>query len=411
MNVELLTKILAVSCRMTETRDLEQLLQLALSEMLNVIGGETGYIVLVQEEGQLDFRVRAGTGADTGDELSRSIFDDVILMGKPLVITDALADERYAAKSSIINLKLRSVMCVPLTSNAITIGAIYVESRTVAGAFRQEDLEPFILFANQAAVSIENAMIIAHLEERVTARTAELERSWQDAVEANRMRTTVLGQVAHDMRTPLSSIAIGLRMMNHPKVGTLNADQLDWAGRVTLAVQQMERMTQDLFNLTKIELGVLEISPEQVDLKQLLEQVYQVGTALPWPDTVRFESDLPGTLPQVWVDPGRMQQVLMNLITNAQKYTEQGSVTLYARDREPGEILIGVQDTGEGIPDEAQSAIFERFRQFDRNAARRVAGAGLGLAICKELVEKQGGRIWVSSAPGQGSNFVVALPL
>jgi signal transduction histidine kinase len=191
----------------------------------------------------------------------------------------------------------------------------------------------------------------------------------------------------------------------------LNAAQNEWVERGEIAVRQMERMTQDLFNLSKIESGTLEIARERVDLKSELEQIYQVGQSLPWSDTVEFELDLPTALPEVDVDSVRLQQVLMNLISNAHKFTVQGSVRLYATDSDPNVVQIGVQDTGEGIPPEAQSSVFERFRQFDSNAVRRNAGAGLGLAICKELVERHGGRIWVDSAPGQGSTFSFTLPV
>ena len=204
MNEALLTQILELSRQLAETHDIDQLLSLAMEQTLDIVGAELCYLVLRHDNGELEFRAKS-TATETPeehDDLSRSIFDQVVESGEPIVIMDALNDERYHNKSSVIMLQIRSVMCVPLNSRGKTLGAIYVENRKVRGAFRKEDLQPLVFFANQAAVSIENAMIIASLEERVAARTAELESSWQEAVEANKMRTTLIGQIAHDMRNP-----------------------------------------------------------------------------------------------------------------------------------------------------------------------------------------------------------------
>jgi signal transduction histidine kinase len=114
----------------------------------------------------------------------------------------------------------------------------------------------------------------------------------------------------------------------------------------------------------------------------------------------------------VSIDPVRIQQVLLNLLTNAAKFTERGGVTLHARYiPEPGEVVIGVADTGEGISPDQTGKLFQRFQQVDEKQARRRKGTGLGLAICRELVEMHGGRIWVESTSGVGSNFMFALPV
>lgn len=415
MNSKLLTQLLQISRQMAETRDIDQLLALAMARTVEVVRAELCYLILLRADGELDFRVRSTVNdaaiANDNDELSRSIFDQVVRTGSPIVVSDALSDEYYASKSSIINLHIRSVMCVPLIAGGTVLGAIYVENRKISGAFREDDLQPLIFFANQAAVAIENSMIIASLEERVAARTAQLEASWREAIEANKMRTIFLGQLAHDMRTPATVIKFALSSLRNPKVGDLNPNQEKWVNRAIDGADQMNSLIANIFDLSKVELNALEIYPELISLKPFLQRIHEIGQALPWSEHVQFNLELPESLPEMTLDKVRIQQVLMNLISNALKFTTQGEVCLYARVPESDHVEIGVRDTGEGIPEQLQPYLFERFRQFDADLNRKVKGAGLGLAICRELVEKHGGRIRVSSTPNQGSNFAFTLPI
>lgn len=414
MNAELLKRMLDISREMAQTHNIENLLPLALNEASGIVGAESGYLVLISDNGSLDFLVRCGLADnddERADELSRTIFDEVIQSGEAIVIINALEDQYYSAMSSIVALKIRSVMCVPLIVRGRTIGAIYVENRKISGAFRDEDLDPFVFFANQAAVSIENAMIIENLEDLVAARTAELQASWHEAVEANKVRTTFLGQLAHDMRTPASVITFAFSSLKNPKVGDLNPGQQKWLNRAIAGTAQMTSLIDNIFDLTKVELNVLELRREPVDIKQLLERIYEISQALPAKEGVEVQLEIPEKLPEMSVDVVRIQQVLMNLISNALKFTSRGEVVLHANILDNNTIEIGVRDTGVGIPEEQQAHVFDRFRQFDADKARKITGAGLGLAICKELVEKHGGRIWVTSTPDQGSDFVFSLPI
>lgn len=411
MNEVLLRRILDISREMALTRDLDALLQFAMEETLAIVNAEIGYLLVISAGGQLDFKIRAGNQISPEDEtLSHSILEDVMKSGDPIVITDALSDQRYGASSSVQNLQIRSVMCVPLIAQGNVLGAIYVENRTLSGAFRQEDLDPLIFFANQTSVSIENAMIIANLETRVAERTAQLEQSWQEAIEANKMRTTLLGQLAHDMRTPATVINLSLQMIKNPRVGVLNEKQGELVTRSAMALEQMNNLIQNVFDLSKYELQSLEIHMEEVNLSEFLGRMYDIGAGLPWSEAVTFAKEIPEDLPSAEIDPVRIQQVIMNLISNALKFTPQGEVVLYATIDGSDYVSIGVRDTGIGIPPDMHDKIFERFQQVKLEDALIAKGAGLGLAICRELVEKHGGHIRVDSTPAIGSNFVFMIP-
>jgi PAS domain S-box-containing protein len=186
MDQDLLEHILNVSRRMAETRDLTPLLNDVMDEAIKLVGAERGYVVLVRPNGSLDFRVKRGQVGqaleNSEDQVSRSILNQVIDTSQPLILRDAEHDPRFEEAESVVILKLRSVMCVPLISGGDTIGAIYVENRSIRDRFSEDDLPPLILFANQAAVAVENARLFQELQKshdelevRVEERTAELQ--------------------------------------------------------------------------------------------------------------------------------------------------------------------------------------------------------------------------------------------
>jgi signal transduction histidine kinase len=423
MPPDFLEQVLNISRRMAETRSLAPLLNSVVEEAIKLVGAECGYVVLPRPDGSLDFRVTRDLEGheveNAQDQISTSVLSRVIQTGQPVILRDAMSDPNFGHAQSVMALKLRSVMSVPLISHGETIGALYVENRTVRGRFQEDDLAPLILFANQAAVAIENASINDDLEARVTARTRELEqalaqveKSWAEAVETNRLRTVLLCNIMHDLRAPLGIVVTALELLQDGSLGSVNADQAEWITKSLAAVTHGTHLINEVFDLSKLEVGELTLHRETVDLCDFLQHVYRIGQGLRWPQMVTFQLDLASDLPAVSIDPVRIQQVLLNLLTNAVKFTERGGVTLHARYiPEPGEVVIGVADTGEGISPDQTGKLFQRFQQVDEKQARRRKGTGLGLAICRELVEMHGGRIWVESTPGVGSNFMFALPV
>ncbi len=423
MDRNLLEQILNVSRRMAETRVLTPLLNYVLDEAIKLVGAERGYVVLAGNDGSLDFRVKRRRGGqpleEEEEQISKSVLNQVIETSQPLIIEDAIRDPHFGQAESVILLGLRSIMCVPLISRGDTIGAVYVENRSIRNRFSEVDLPPLVLFANQAAVAIENAALNDDLEARVAARTKELkeamqqvEQSWTEAVEANRLRTVWLSKVAHDLRAPLGIISTSLSLLEEGGLGELNDLQLEWIKKSLKMALHLSDLTNDLFDLSRLEAGGLTLQRDMVSLSDFLQNVYKVSLGLPWPETVKFILDAPEQLPDVFIDPTRIHQVLLNLISNAHKFTAEGSVTLHACHLSGQDMVrLGVADTGEGIPADKLDHLFQRFQQVDGNSLRRRLGSGLGLAICRELVEMHGGRIWVESTPGLGSNFMFTLPL
>ena len=413
-----LQRILNVSRQMAETRELEPLLNYVIDEVVALFGAERGYIVLVQPNGMLEIKIKRGQDGqalaeDEDDYISTSIFNEVVHSGTPLILRDAMTDPRFNTARSVINLQLRSIMCTPLISRGEIIGSIYVENRSIRNRFKESDLPQLTLFANQAAVAIENAALNDDLEARVEARTKELEQSWSEVIEANRLRTVWLSNLAHDLRAPLGITTTSLSFLQDGGLGELSEGQQEWVDKSLQAVQHTTGLINDLFDLFKMEAGGIKLDPELVAPAEFLQNIYDVALGLPRPKGVALELNILSTdLPETYMDTARIRQVILNLFSNALKFTKTGTVTLCAKyEADKEEIRIGVQDTGEGISPEKITQLFQRFQQVDDNDTRRKKGSGLGLAICKELVEMHEGQIWVESTPNVGSTFIFTLPV
>ncbi|NDJ75987.1 MAG: GAF domain-containing protein [Chloroflexi bacterium] len=423
MEQDALRRILHISRKMAETRTIGPLFDYAMDEAIDLIGAEYGHLVLLRPDGTFDFRVtrddKGNTLESPDSRVSRSILNKAITSSEPVLLNDAVADPKYQNAKSVTRMRLRSVLCMPLISRGVAIGTLYLENRITSGCFSDPDLLLMTLFANQAAVLIENALLNDELEARVAVRTRELEQamahaeqSWLKAEQANQMQTSLLSNLAHDVRSPLGLVVTALSTILEGVFGELTPDQEEWIEKSLLSAEHAANLMNDVFELTKSDMQQLLIHPQDHDLGNFLTELYGIGLALPWPDGVIFNLDLDDKLPTLRFDPKRIHQVVLNLLSNAIKYTDQGDVTLYARWLQAENmVLIGVADTGSGIPQDRLSEVFERFRQVDDDPLRRQSGSGLGLAICRELVGLHGGRIWVESTLGEGADFKFTLPV
>jgi signal transduction histidine kinase len=427
---EVLEKVLEISRQMAETRELGPLLHYVMEQSINLTRGQHGYLVLLNEDGTLDFHVVYGqpdTGPQNQRVVSRTIIEEVIRTREPVLIKNALEDNDFSEASSVIHLRLRSVLCVPLISQQILHGVIYIENRHAVNAFTEANISPLVIFASQAAVAIQNAKLnmelqawAQSLEARIEERTRELqeardlaEQNWQMILDQDRQRTTLLGNIAHDIRSPLNTVYSSLTMMLDGYFGEVSEAQATWIHNSLRAVQQVMRLAGDVLDLTKIEQGRLSFEPRPVELLPILSESVAIAEGLKAMDSeVELVLSPEEGLPQVMADPDRLRQILINLLANAIKFTKEGEVGLNAYLSDKGQyVVIEVYDTGAGIPTEDIPYLFQRFRQAANQDKAITTGTGLGLAISKQLVEQHGGFIDVESVPGQGSRFYFTLPV
>ncbi len=263
------------------------------------------------------------------------------------------------------------------------------------------------------------AAMVTALSERETAlestnrelgrANAELEDTNAELSRANRLKSEFLANMSHELRTPLNAIIGYSQLMLDGIDGALTEQQVADLKRVTTAGSTLLGLINGLLDIAKIEAGRMEIGQERIDVRSSVTKVTDLVRPSAEAKNVDMLIEIPADLPDAFGDPPRFDQILTNLLANAVKFTARGSVTVSARAF-AGEIVIGVTDTGIGIAPDAQGYVFDEFRQEDASTTRQYGGTGLGLAIAKKLVELQGGRIWLESAPGVGSTFSFTLP-
>lgn len=247
------------------------------------------------------------------------------------------------------------------------------------------------------------------LELRVTQRTAELAVARDRAEAADRLKSAFLATMSHELRTPLNSIIGFTGIILQGLAGPLNAEQCKQLEMVRGSARHLLALINDVLDISKIEAGQLEVRCESFDLRASLEKVAGIVRPLAEKKGLALRVDLAPEIGACVSDPRRVEQILINLLNNAIKFTERGQVT-FAAGITPGALCISVTDTGIGIEAEDLQKLFHPFRQIDTGLARNHEGTGLGLAICRRLVELLGGEIRVESEWGKGSIFTVLLP-
>ena len=292
----------------------------------------------------------------------------------------------------------RSYLGVPLSARGRVFGILAIQSQQ-PNAYADEDIELLATIATQATIAIENAQTYQQLVE-----TADQLR------ELDRLKTQFLANMSHELRTPLNSIIGFSRVMLKGIDGPLTEMQETDLTSIYNSGQHLLSLINSVLDMSKIEAGKMDLSFEAVDLHPILKTAISTTTALIKDSPIELHTDIPDSLPAVRADAQRVRQILINLLSNAAKFTEEGTIRLQA---EAGSefVTISVHDTGIGISEEAQQQLFVPFQQVDPSATRRAGGTGLGLAICRRFVQLHGGDIWLESEPGAGSTFSFTLPI
>jgi len=290
-----------------------------------------------------------------------------------------------------------SMLFAPLLVGAEILGVISVQSNTLQ-AYTDTDLKLLVGTAQQTAIALHNAELYHQ---------AQLARA--EAEQANRLKSEFLANMSHELRTPLNSIINFAYLLSMGSEGPLNPDQEDLINRIAEAGRHLLNLINDFLDLAKIEAGRLELYIEEVHLPPLIDDVLSTAAGLLRGKPVELRCEIAQPLPSVRADRTRIRQVLLNLLSNAAKFTESGHITLRASAGN-GWVTLSVADSGIGMAPEDIPRAFADFVQLDGGLARRAGGTGLGLPISKRFVEMHGGRIWAESQPGRGSTFYFTLP-
>ena len=248
-----------------------------------------------------------------------------------------------------------------------------------------------------------------NLEKQVKDRTAELTVAMEKALEADHLKSAFLATMSHELRTPLNSIIGFTGILLQGLAGPLNEEQQKQLGMVQKSSRHLLALINDVLDISKIEAGQLTLSFSNFDLRESIEKTVHLVQPLVQKKALDLTVEIDETVGKVTTDQRRLEQVIINLLNNAVKFTEQGHIRVTCRP-ENDHYLLAVEDTGIGIRPDEISGLFQPFHQIDTGLSRKREGTGLGLSICKKLIQMMNGRIDVQSREGQGSTFTICFP-
>jgi signal transduction histidine kinase/CheY-like chemotaxis protein len=403
----------SISKALVSKLEVDTLIQLVGDQMRELFKAEIVYVALWDKETN-EIKFPYGYGEDfTPMQMGEGLTSKIILTGEPLLINEDVDKHTTELGVSNIGAPAASYLGVPIPVGNEYIGAISVQSTEQENRFTEADLRLLATIAANVGVALHNARLF---EETQQARAA--------AEEANEAKSAFLSTVSHELRTPLTSV-IGFSQIVKKRLeerifpatnvedSKTQRAMKQVAENLDVVVSEGERLTKlinDLLDLAKIEAGKYEWRQEPIEVADVLERASAATSSLFEGNGLKFIKKIDGGLPELVGDRDKLIQVVINLISNAVKFTDKGSVTCRAK-RIDGEILVSVTDTGIGISKEDQPKVFEKFKQVGDTLTDKPKGSGLGLPICKEIVEHHGGRIWVESQPAKGSTFSFTLPI
>ena len=405
-SIEELQALGDVAQAVNSTLNLEQVLATIVAKAAELSEAEAGAVYVVGQESR-QFHLRAIYGIS--DALIKAIERQGIGGGEtplgqaadrrePLQIADLRDEAAFALHDATLEADYRAILIVPLLREDQVLGALVVR-RKEPGLFPQYTVDLLQTFAAQSVFAIQNARLFGELEEK----SRELEV-------ASRHKSQFLANMSHELRTPLNSVLGFSEMLADGIYGALPERASAALGKIQANGRHLLNLINDVLDLSKIEAGQLTLSPNDYVMGQIVQSVVASTETQARTKGISLVAAIADGLPVGFGDERRLTQVLLNLMSNAVKFTDQGSVTIAASSSH-GMFEVSVRDTGPGIATGEHARIFEEFQQVDNSSTREKGGTGLGLAIAKRIVELHGGRISLESAPGAGSTFRVALPV
>jgi signal transduction histidine kinase len=328
-----------------------------------------------------------------------SVVGRVLLEKKTVHIHDVLADPEFVLHEPQEKIGLRTLLGVPLMREGTPIGVL-VLTRNAMRPFTDKQIELVNTFADQAVIAIENVRLFDEIQDKS-----------RQLAEASQHKSQFLANMSHELRTPLNAI-IGVSEMLREDAEALKQDT-EPLDRVLGAGRHLLALINDILDLSKIEAGRMELHLESFALAPLIQGVIKTIEPLAAKNGNQVSVHCDAAIGTMHADEIRLRQALLNLMSNANKFTERGSITINARHgQENGRdwITVAVTDTGIGMTPEQMGKLFQEFSQADASTMRKYGGTGLGLAISKRFCQMMGGDITVASEPGHGSTFTIQLP-
>jgi GAF domain-containing protein len=327
-----------------------------------------------------------------------SVIGRTVVEARTIHVPDVKADSEYTMTEMQETVGFRTVLGVPLLREGRPIGVIAL-LRTEVRPFTDREIELVTTFADQAGIAIENVRLFDEIQDKSRQLT-----------EASEHKSRFLANMSHELRTPLNAILGYTELIQDSVYGAPPEKMVAVLDRISRNGKHLLGLINDVLDLSKIEAGQLVLALNDYSLKDVVHGVYGAVETLAASKNLAFKVDLAPDLPAGRGDERRLTQVLLNLVGNAIKFTDQGEIMIKASASE-GTYNLAVRDTGPGISEADQQKLFQEFQQADNSITKSKGGTGLGLAISKRIIEMHGGRIWVESRPGEGATFSLTLPI
>jgi signal transduction histidine kinase len=405
-SVEELKALGEVSQAVSSTLDLQEVLVTIVAHAVELSETESGAIYEFEESTE-EFQLRATHRMS--EELIQAIraarFDMAeTVMGRAAVnreavqVPDILEEPNYPLREIIKRDGVRALLAVPMLREDRLIGALVVRRRA-PGQFQKETVDLLQTFATQSTLAIQNARLFREIE--VKGRELEI---------ASKHKSEFLANMSHELRTPLNAILGYTELILDKIYGDVPEKIQEVLERLEKNGRHLLSLINDVLDISKIEAGQLTLSLNDYSMEEVVHTVFTSVEALAAEKNLELKVTVSPDLAPGKGDEQRIAQVLLNLVGNAIKFTEEGQVKVEATASNDM-FLVSVSDTGPGLSDADQKKIFEEFHQADSSSTRKKGGTGLGLSIAKRIVEMHGGRIWVESSLGKGSTFRFILPV
>lgn len=360
---------------------------------------ETGFHAVLKEatgEAGKEMKARQHFLEVGGD----SIVGRVTADGAPVVVNDTAASSQHRFNPLLP--ETRAEAAIPLRIGSRVIGVIDIQAK-MPNAFLEDEISILQTLADQVAVAIDNARSYELSQEAV-----------REMREIDRLKSQFLANMSHELRTPLNSIIGFSRVILKGIDGPVTELQQQDLTAIYNSGQHLLGLINDILDLAKIEAGKMELAFDEVNITDVTNSVLSTMAGLVKDKPIQMKSYIEPNLPTVRADAIRVRQVMINLLSNAAKFTDEGDikveVLMHNGSAGQKEVKISVTDTGPGISEQDQKKLFQAFSQVDDSPTRKTGGTGLGLSICQQLIQMHGGQIWVESEVGKGSTFHFTLP-
>jgi signal transduction histidine kinase len=399
--------LIDVSQAINSTLELQALLEAILAHACRLADAAGGAIYTF-EESNAEFNLAATFGMsqeliEAVRKAHRRLNDDsplsqCVLKRTAIEITDLASRSSYEMRDALIRADVRALLAVPLLREDTIVGALMVR-RARPGTFGSSLVDLMQSFASQSALAIQNARLFQEIDDK--SRLLEM---------ASQHKSQFLANMSHELRTPLNAILGYNELMQDGLYGDLPAKTKEVLTRMEKNGKHLLGLINDVLDLSKIEAGQLVLSVENYSMKDIVQTVVSATESLASAKQLPLKVEISDGMPNGRGDERRLTQVLLNLVGNAIKFTDEGAIRIAATATN-GIFVVEVADTGPGIPESERGRIFEEFHQVDSSNTKKKGGTGLGLAIAKRIIELHRGRIWVESEVGRGSTFHFEVPV